>query len=61
MPVEDRWLVLYWDTNTGRWVMIEGRQFPTEGLARTTLAEYIKVLGPRRARVLYTGWMAPHD
>lgn len=55
-PVEDRWLVLYWETNTNRWVQVEARQFPTEKLARVVLAEYHKVLGPQRARMLYTGW-----
>jgi len=50
---EDRWLVLYW--SEGRWVMINARQFTTRELALSVLAEYHKVLGPKRARMLYTG------
>jgi hypothetical protein len=58
-PVEDRWLVLYW--SEGRWVMVEARQFITEDLARSVLAEYRKVLGPKRARMLYTGSSVPAE
>jgi hypothetical protein len=52
-PVEDRWLVLYWSED--RWVMINARQFTTRELALSVLAEYRRVLGPMRARMVYTG------
>jgi hypothetical protein len=51
---EDRWLVLYWHTSLAEWVLVQGRQFASEQLARDVHAEYCRVMGPEKARILRT-------
>ena len=54
-PSEEHWLVLYFNVSTGQWVMVDGRQFASERLARETHAEYCRVMGAERSRLLFTG------
>lgn len=51
---QERWLILFWDQDMGKWVIAESHPHGQRDAARGQLALYRHELGDGRARLIHT-------